>query len=190
MPQGNILLVDDEPDIVKQFKRALVGEGYSVETATNGKEGWESYQNRYYDVAIVDWKMEKMNGMELLKKIDEMHPTTKVIMITAFGDEQTVIEATNNHAFAYLKKPVDLNILLKKIEEALQRKDLVIEAFEDWVIRHPEQATTPLKGTLSGEVWSAKDILEEIKGNTEQGRAEYRKLLQLTIDLLTRGKIK
>lgn len=193
MSKGTILLVDDEPEIVEQYSRALKREGYEVDTAFSGEEGWEKYQARYYDVVLADWRMEEMNGLQLLHNIDQMHPFAKVIIITAFGDESTAIEAHHYHAFDYLKKPVKIYELLNKVQEAIQRKDGVIAALEDWVARHPEESSEPLKATLSKtqetQVWSAKDILEEIKRNTERGRKEYRKLIKLTIDLLTRGRI-
>ena len=193
MSQGTILLVDDEPEIVEQYARALRSEGYEVDTAFSGEEAWEKYQARYYDVVIADWRMGKMNGLELLHNIDQMHPFAKVIIITAFGKKSTAIEAHHYHAFDYLEKPVDIDELLNKVQEAIQRKDGVIAAIEDWVAKHPEEAAQPLKATLSEaqkvQVWSAKDILDEIKSNTERGKKEYRKLIQLTIDLLTRGRI-
>ncbi len=193
MSQGKILLVDDEPEIVEQYERALRSEGYEVDTAFSGEEGWEKYQTRYYDVVIADWRMEKMNGLELLRNIDQMHPFAKVIIITGFGDENTAIDAHHYHAFDYLKKPVDMDELLNKVQEAIQRKDGVISAIEEWVATHPEESSEPFKATLSeapeGHFWSAKEILEEIKNNTERGRQEYQMLVQLTIDLLTRGRI-
>jgi len=195
MSQGKILVVDDEQEIIEEFERALAND-YTVDTACSGEEGWEKYQHNYYDVVFVDWKMDKMNGMQLLEKIDEKHPYpfSKVIMITAFGDEDTAVEAHHHHAFDYLRKPIRRNKLLQTVAEAMQRKDGVIAALENWVIAHPEEAVRPQKATLTGngksQVWSAKDILEEIKRNTERGQHEYRKLIQLTIDLLTRGKIK
>jgi DNA-binding NtrC family response regulator len=193
MSRGKILVVDDEQEIIDEFERALKKE-YSVDTASSGEEGWEKYQHNYYDVVFVDWKMEKMDGMQLLEKIDKMHPFAKVIMITAFSDEDTAIEAHHHHAFDFLTKPVRRHEILQTVEEAMRRKDGVIEALEDWVMTHPEEATRPQEATFSmGEetqVWSAKDVLDEMKRNTELGRQEYRNLHQLTIDLLTRGKIK
>ena len=194
MSRARILLVDDEPGIVEQFARALKNEGYEVDTAFSGEEGWEKYQARYYDVVITDWKLQGMDGLELLHKIDQMNPQAKVIFITGFGDEASAVQAHHNHAFDYLKKPVeDINDLLGKVGEAIQRKDGVIAALEDWVETHPEEASQPIKATLSeaqeGHFWSAKEILDEIKGNTERGRQEYQNLVQLTIYLLTRGKI-
>ncbi len=135
-----------------------------------------------------------MNGMQLLEKIDKTHPLAKVIMITAFSDEDTAVEAHHHHAFDYLRKPIGRDKLLQTVKDAMRRKDGIVSALEEWVITHPEQATRPQKASFSmaGEtqVWSAKDILEEIKRNTERGRQESHKLLQLTVDLLTRGKIK
>jgi len=193
MSQGRILLVDDEPEIVEQYSRALRNEGYEVDTAFSGEEGWKRYQKRYYDVVITDWRMPDMDGLELLHKIDQTHPLAKVIIITGFGNKEFERVVTSAHAFAYLEKPIDIDDLLSKVEEAVQRKDGVIAALEEWVETHPEESTRPLKGTLPearrGHFWSAKEILEEIKNNTERGRQEYRDLIQLTIDLLTRGKV-
>lgn len=193
MSRGRILLVDDEPDIIQQYARALRNESYEVDTAFSGEEGWKQYQAHYYDVVIADWKMQEMDGLELLHNIDQMHPLAKVIIITGFGDKDSAIQAHHYHAFDYLEKPVDIDDLLSKVEEAIQRKDGVVDALEDWVKAHPEESTRPIKAMLSetqkGHSWSSKEILEEIKRNTEFGKQEYHKIIQLTIDLLTRGKI-
>jgi DNA-binding NtrC family response regulator len=193
--QARILIIDDDQGVVSTFQDALEMEkGYEVEVAYNGEEGWEKYQQHYYDVVLVDWKMGKMNGMQVLENIDNMHPNAKVIMVTGFGDENSAIEAHHRHAFDYLKKPVDMEVLLQTVQNALKRRDGVIDALEEWVETHPEEATQPQRATLSetGEmrVWSAKQVLEEIKRNTGLGRKEYKNLLKLTIDLLTRGKLR
>jgi len=191
--KAKILIVDDESQILRQFARALEREGYTVDTALSGEEGWNKYSGQYYDVVLADWKMDKMNGMELLEKIDNIHPHGKVIMITAFGDEQTAIDAHHRHAFDYLKKPVDMNFLISKVREALNRKDGIITALEKWVETHPDESEKPMKAVFSPDgsqqVWNAREILEEIRGNTERGQKEYQKLVQLTVDLLSRGRI-
>lgn len=188
MSQGTILLVDDDPQIKEGFGDSLESEGYTVDTAYSGEEGWEKYQKRYYDLVITGL-MQKIDGMELLKKIDNTYPFSKVIMITAYRDEQTVIEAHHYHPFDYLIKPVDIKDLLQVVKEAMQRRDGIITAMEDWVETHPEESTKPLKA-VEDQVWSAKDALDEIKSNTERGRQEYQKIINLTVHLLTRGKIK
>jgi DNA-binding NtrC family response regulator len=193
MSQGRILLIDDEPEIVEQYSRALRNEGYEVDIALSGEEGWEKYQARYYDAVIADWRMPDMDGLELLHKIDQMHAFAKVIIVAGFGDKEFERIVTSAYAFGYLEKPIDIDDMLRKVEEAIERRDGVIAALEEWVETHPEESSRPIKATLPeaqrGHFWSAKDILEEIKSNTERGRQEYRNLIQLTIDLLTRGKI-
>lgn len=195
MSQGKILVVDNEPAIIDEFERAIKRSGYSVDTAFSGEEGWEKCKNNYYDVVITDWKMGKMSGLELARKIDTEYPVTKIIIITAFGLEfETVVENDHYRPFDYFRKPVDMNDFVQKLNEAVQRKDGVISALEEWVLSHPEESDRPMKATLSDDkdthIWSARNILEEIRRNTERGRAEYEKLIQLTIDLLTRQRIK
>jgi len=192
MNSGRILLVDDEPGIIRKFERALKREGYTVNTAESGEKGWEMYQAAFYDVVITDWRMHQMSGLDLLHKIDQKHPfSAKVIVITAYGNENTAIRAHHYHAFDYLRKPVDLDDILNSVRAAVQRRDGVIAALEDWVETHPEEAERRIEGTLpETDRWSAKDALEEIKKNSERGRQEYRSLVQLTIDLLTRRRIR
>ncbi|OQW91585.1 MAG: hypothetical protein BWK78_04165 [Thiotrichaceae bacterium IS1] len=189
--QARILIIEDDQNIVSVFQDGLEMEGYEVDVAYNSEEGWEKYQQHYYDVVIVDWKMGKMDGVQVLKNINDMHPNAKVIMITGFGDVKTVIEAQHYHAFDCLQKPVDMKVLLQTVQEALKRRDSVIEALEEWVETHPEEADRLQRATLTktGEmqVWSAKQVLEE---NTPFGREEYKNLLKLTTDLLTRGKLR
>jgi DNA-binding NtrC family response regulator len=192
--QARILIIEDDQEVVSTFQEALEMEGYEIEVAYSGEDGWEQYQQHYYDVVIVDWKMGKMDGVQVLKNINDMHPNAKVIMITGFGDVKTVIEAQHYHAFDCLQKPVDMKVLLQTVQEALKRRDSVIEALEEWVETHPEEANRLQLATLSktGEmqVWSERQVLEEIKRNTPFGRKEYKNLIKLTIDLLTRGKVK
>lgn len=186
-----ILLVDDEEDILKSFLRTLKREGYHIDTAQNGKEAWEKYQQNYYDVIISDWKMPEMDGLQLIEKIDQYVPRPHVIMITAFADEKSAIEAHHHHAFDYLTKPVSNETLLAAVKKAAELKDGVIAALENWIATHPEQADAPEMGTFTDEqTWSARQALEEIRRNTDKGREIYQDIMQLTIDLLTRGVAK
>ena len=195
MNKGKVLLVDDDPEIIEQFARALRNEYYEVDTAFSIEEGWEKYQEGYYDVVITEWKLQEMDALEFLRNIDQMNPViAKVIIVTDFGNEDSAIEAHHYHVFDYLNKPVSNGNLLDIVGEAIQRRDGIIAALEDWVETHPEESEFPIKASLpeeqKGHFWSAKEILEEIRSNTERGRQEYQKLIQLTIHLLTRGKLR
>nr|VFJ46964.1 MAG: Response regulator receiver domain-containing protein [Candidatus Kentron sp. DK] len=191
MNKGKILIVDDEEDIVQQFTRTLKGQGYAVEPAYSGEEAWEKYQNEYFDVVLADWKMGRMNGLELLKRIDDNVPRSQVIMITAFGDEDSSIEAHHRHAFDFLKKPVDRQTLIDAVGAAMARRDPVIEALEEWVEKHPEEADekTHIDFSHPPRSWSAREMLMEIKGNTKRGREEYKDMIKLTFHLMTHGNI-
>nr|VFK25561.1 MAG: Response regulator receiver domain-containing protein [Candidatus Kentron sp. MB]VFK31736.1 MAG: Response regulator receiver domain-containing protein [Candidatus Kentron sp. MB]VFK75635.1 MAG: Response regulator receiver domain-containing protein [Candidatus Kentron sp. MB] len=188
---ARILVVDDEEDIVREFKRALKSKGYDVAVAYSGEEAWEKYQQQYFDVVLADWKMGRMNGMDLLEKIDGNAPRSRVIMITAFGDEDSAIEAHHRHAFDYLKKPVDRETLLNAVAKAAALRDPIIEALEEWVEKHPEEADEQTHVDFSNppQTWSAREMLAEIQGNTERGREEYKNMMKLTFYLMTRGKI-
>nr|VFJ69889.1 MAG: Response regulator receiver domain-containing protein [Candidatus Kentron sp. FW] len=129
--------------------------------------------------------------MELLEKIDGKVPRSRVIMITAFGDEDSAIEAHHRHAFDYLKKPVDRKTLLGAVGKAMALRDPIIEALEEWVEKHPEEADEQTHVDFSNppRTWSAREMLEQIHGNTPRGREEYKDMVKLTFYLMTRGNI-
>nr|VFK59220.1 MAG: Response regulator receiver domain-containing protein [Candidatus Kentron sp. TUN]VFK67253.1 MAG: Response regulator receiver domain-containing protein [Candidatus Kentron sp. TUN] len=122
--EERILVVDDEPGITRQFVRALEGEGYRVDSAHSGEEAWEKYRQQQPIVVLTDYRMGQMSGIELAERIDQANPFTMVILITAFGDEENAIEAIHRHVFDYLQKPVDIDILLDTVKQAITRAHL------------------------------------------------------------------
>nr|VFK31732.1 MAG: Response regulator receiver domain-containing protein [Candidatus Kentron sp. MB]VFK75633.1 MAG: Response regulator receiver domain-containing protein [Candidatus Kentron sp. MB] len=193
MQAARILVVDDDPGIVKQFTRALESEKYRVEPAYSGEEAWEKYQQAYFDVVITDWQMGEMSGVDLARKIDVLRPGAHVIIVTAFGDEfeKVISLGRDYHPFDYLQKMVDMNVLLKKVAQAVARRDPIIEALEEWVEKHPEEADEQTHVDFSNppQTWSAREMLAEIQGNTERGREEYKDMVKLTFYLMTHGNI-
>ncbi len=187
MDKGSILLVDDEK-IVEQLEQLLKNEGYNVDTAYNGTEGWQKCQSNYFDLVITDWKMPERNAWELVYKINTTYPSIKVIIITDFlGGEfhHQPIKDKHYHPFDYIEKPLKIKILLPKVKEAMQQRDKVIVAIEDWVEKHPEEAKEPFLATFTGDQeMSIKDILDEIRKNSELGRQMHKELLQASINLL------
>jgi DNA-binding response OmpR family regulator len=182
MRKGRILLVDDEPQIVRDFELILKTEGYEVDKAFSGEQAWEMYLKVFYHVVVVDWRLGRMSGMDLLKRISETHPFTHVIMITAFQSQASAIEAHHYHAFDYLCKPVNPPALLAKIKEALDRRDPLIEAMEEWIEQHPQEASMPFMAVEDSaceeKIFSIVDILEQIKRNTSWGRKERENIIQ------------
>ena len=117
-----LLLIDDEPDIVRVLSMSLKVDGYDVTTATSGTEGLEAYVKEMPEIVITDIKMPGMDGIEVLKKIKELNTETEVIIITGHGDIENAIEALKHGASDFINKPVKdaaLSIALKRAHEKL-----------------------------------------------------------------------
>jgi PAS domain S-box-containing protein len=125
---NKILLIDDEPDILRVLSLSLKTDGYDVATAQSGEEGLDVFKKENPDIIITDIKMPGMDGIELLEKIKDLEPDKEVIIITGHGDIDNAIEALKYGASDYINKPVRdeaLAIALKRAEEKLDiRKQL------------------------------------------------------------------
>jgi DNA-binding response OmpR family regulator len=118
-PQRSILIVDDDPSIRYMLCRVLLGEGYDVVSAANGRDGMEIMAAREIDLVLLDWKMPGLNGEDTLKEISILHPALPVIMITAYPRKQS--EGGLIRASAVLQKPLDFPMLLEAIKKLLSQ---------------------------------------------------------------------
>jgi len=114
-----ILLIDDDKNIRQTLTIVLQEEGYIVDTAENGKEAIEKSFANFYNLAIVDWRLPDIEGTVLITQLKETTPKMAKIMLTGYPSMNTAIDAVNQHADAFLIKPVDVEELLKKIRELL-----------------------------------------------------------------------
>lgn len=119
-----ILIVDDEKAIRKTLGEILSYEGYKVEEAADGEEGFKLFSEKTFDVVLCDIKMPKMDGIEFLQKVSEKNADVPVIMISGHGTIETAVDAVKKGAFDYIAKPPDLNRLLITIRNALDRTNL------------------------------------------------------------------
>jgi CheY-like chemotaxis protein len=118
--QRSILVVDDEEALRTVLGSELSGEGYHVETASDGDEAIATLQNNNkFDLILLDIKMPKVDGFEVLKFIKANTPGIKVIMLTAFADLKNAIESKKLGADDFISKPYDLVDLLTTIERVL-----------------------------------------------------------------------
>ncbi len=120
-----ILLIDDEPDIVRVLGISLKADGYQVIPALSGAEGLEAFAKDKPQIVITDIKMPGMDGIEVLEKIKRLDPNTEVIIITGHGDIDNTIEALKYGASDFINKPVRddaLSIALKRAKEKLDIK--------------------------------------------------------------------
>lgn len=113
-----ILVVDDEENTRLALTRLLLREGYDVQAASNGFEALDRLRSSPAELIITDLNMPEMNGLTFLRELNRDHPSSNVIMITAYGEVESYLEALNLGAFEYINKPVrleDLKKVMKKI---------------------------------------------------------------------------
>jgi DNA-binding response OmpR family regulator len=116
-----LLLVDDEEGYVKVLAKRMTRRNMEVSTALSGSEGIQRLRKEDFDVAILDLKMEDMDGIEVLRVFKKMVPNMPVIMLTGHGTEKAAREGLEMGAFDYLMKPCDLEELVEKIRAACRR---------------------------------------------------------------------
>ena len=116
-----ILIIDDEAAIRESLETLLTLEGYAVETAPNGESGISSIEENAYDLVLLDLALPGKSGLEILPLIRERQPSLPVIMITAFGKVDNVVEAIRSGAQNFVQKPWDNEKLLADIRSAIGR---------------------------------------------------------------------
>jgi DNA-binding NtrC family response regulator len=154
--KGRILVADDEEIVIQSCLRVLSGGGFQVDAARDGLEALKAIDENGYDVLILDIKMPKMNGMEVLQRVKEAHPDIDVIMITGLHEIETAVQAMKLGAFDYLPKPFEPEELELVVARAFERRQLLQENI-----------------SLKSEV-SAKYRFENIIGSSPQMQAVYR----------------
>jgi len=128
--KGNILVIDDEKNIREGLKKTLELEGHSVETASNGEEGFDLIKLNDFDVVIADIRMPVIGGIKLIEMVNSIKPYLKIIILTGHGSVETAVEAMKKGAYDFFTKPVDIDKLLLTIERALKEKNIILENVE------------------------------------------------------------
>lgn len=117
-----ILIVDDEDAILSVLQKSLIklGSEYHVVTAPDGFAALEQLKKHSFDLVVTDYKMAGMNGMELLGKIREEQPATRVILMTAYGNVSIETEAQRLEVYRYLSKPLEIDMFRQIVKDAMQ----------------------------------------------------------------------
>ena len=118
-----LLLVDDEKGFVDVLSKRLEKRNIHATQAYSGSEGIQLLRRTDFDVAVLDLKLEDMDGIEILKIFKKMDPHMPVIMLTGHGSEKASKEGLRHGAFDYLTKPHELAELVLKINEAVRHKE-------------------------------------------------------------------
>ncbi|MBM4328987.1 MAG: response regulator [Deltaproteobacteria bacterium] len=117
-----VLLVDDEKDFVDTLLKRLEKRKLAVRAATSGRGAIAALRESPADVIVLDMKMPDMDGMETLKEIKKLDPGLEVIILTGHANVEVAVEGLELGAFDYLMKPVEIDELLYKLQDAYKRK--------------------------------------------------------------------
>ena len=176
-----ILVADDEYHICEGLRESLSKSNYAVDVAYDGTEAAGLLDREVYHAAVFDLKMPGVDGLSLLKLVKEKNPDTGVIIITAFGEVSTAVDAMRLGAYDYLTKPVNLKRLQLSLQHLLQHQALVAEnkelrarldsapPFEDIVHRSPvmqrvcdtieQAAMTDVPVLIMGDTGTGKELV-------------------------------
>ncbi len=124
---AQILLIDDEKAIRYALREILEHEGHKVDEAEDGAMGLDKAKKGRFDLVLCDIKMPRMDGIEVLEKLQALHADLPVVMISGHGTIDTAVDALKKGAFDYIQKPPDINRILVSVRNALDRSDLVQE---------------------------------------------------------------
>lgn len=119
-----ILIVDDDPRMRKSLANLLQREGYVITEAPGGKEAADHLTSDVFDLVIADLKMEPVSGLDLLRLVKQTSPDVEVIVITAFGTIETAVEAMRLGAFDFITKPFQVEEILLRVRNALEKHRL------------------------------------------------------------------
>ena len=183
---ASLLLVDDDPSLLKLLGMRLTSEGFRVTTAESGAEALRMLHRERIDLVLSDLRMDEMDGMALFAEIQQFQPGMPVIILTAHGSIPDAVAATQQGVFSFLTKPVDRDALYKAIDEALAQSSP--SADESWreaiVTRSPvmlrllEQANKVAPSDesvlINGPSGTGKEVLAQaIHGASPRGKKAF-----------------
>lgn len=125
MSESTVLLVDDEEEFVGVLAERLEARGLTVDTAGNGELALEKAAKRPFDAVVLDMAMPGMDGIETLKGLLQINPDLQVILLTGRATLGQAVEAMKLGALDFLEKPVDIETLVAKIEEAATKRSSI-----------------------------------------------------------------
>lgn len=117
---ANILVVDDEKDTCLLLRQVLEKEGYIVDSANSGAEALNILKKKKVNLVITDLNMPEMDGLALIREARKLKTNTKFIMMTAYGEIETYLDAINMGVFDYLNKPMEISDIRNAVKKALQ----------------------------------------------------------------------
>ena len=176
--KGRILLVDDDPGLLRLLAIRLQAEGYEVEAVASAAAALAALPRFAADLVITDLRMENMDGIALLKELRRQRPSLRVLLLTAHGTIPDAVEATQSGAFGFLTKPVNKDSLMAQVERALRVSDGGYSELGD----SPKLVTrNPAMQELLGQVrmLAAEDTPVMLSGPSGSGKTLLAQLIHL-----------
>ena len=170
---GRILIADDHDSLRRGLARAVADAGHDVEEAPNGNAAIEKLHEGFFDVVVSDLRMGGSTGLEVLKTAKTLHPSSAIILMTAFGSVSTAVEAMKSGAFDYVQKPFEIEEMEVKIEKALEMRRMQNQI--DY-LRHAQ-----------GDIYDFDRIIGS-SGALEKVLAVVRKVAKSNTTVLVRGE--
>jgi DNA-binding NtrC family response regulator len=170
---GRILIADDHDSLRRGLAQAVAEAGHDVEEAPNGNAAIEKLHEGFFDVVVSDLKMGGSTGLEVLKTAKTLHPSSAIILMTAFGSVSTAVEAMKSGAFDYVQKPFEIEEMEVKIEKALEMRRMQNQI--DY-LRH-----------AAGDIYDFDRIIGS-SGALEKVLAVVRKVAKSNTTVLVRGE--
>ncbi|MCW0329816.1 two-component system response regulator GlrR [Pantoea ananatis] len=170
---AHLLLVDDDPSLLKLLGMRLTSEGYQVTTAASGPDALRLLQKEKIELVISDLRMDEMDGLALFAEIQKRHTGLPVIILTAHGSIPEAVAATQQGVFSFLTKPVDRDALYKAIDEALaQRAPVSDDRWREAIVTRSSQmlrlleqahmvAQSDVSVLINGQSGTGKEVLAQ-----------------------------
>jgi len=176
-----ILIAEDDSILLNQLKNLLIGVGYDVDTAANGKEALDLWENSIYDVILLDLAMPDVNGREVLNTVKNEQPFTQIIVVSGQGEKEDLIDAVNAHIYKYIEKGQDLlEEILTSVEEAIRNRHPVLLSLES-MVKKGENEPFLLSGNQS---YTPKKLYDEVRKNTSFGKQYFKTFEESLIEYI------
>ncbi|MDC9592742.1 two-component system response regulator GlrR [Xenorhabdus sp. IM139775] len=165
---AHLLLVDDDPGLLKLLGMRLTSEGFRVTTAGSGHEALRLLAREKVDLVISDLRMDEMDGMALFAEIQKQYPGMPVIILTAHGSIPDAVAATQQGVFSFLTKPVDRDALYKAIDDALELSTPAMDG--QWSEKIVTRSPLMLRLLEQAKMMAQSDVSVLINGQSGTGK--------------------
>jgi DNA-binding NtrC family response regulator len=178
MKKHSILVVEDDGKILTELIKVFEDEGYDVSAAENGQTALELWENHIYDIILVDLRIPGIDGRDLINQIKSRQPLTQIVILSGQGRDGDLIDAINQHVFAYLPKPAELNDILKAVADSIKQRDPVLMALDQLADKSPDEPIL-LVGKKS---YTPKQLYDEVRKGTSFGKEYHEEFYNSLLD--------